>query len=102
MIKTQMTVDEAVCETLSQYGVEYVFGMRIYTDLDTSRTRVINIHYDLANQIWYEALASTLLRHVVCAGKTASGMRNALAIGATSSSINRVPAERRFELHVAA
>jgi acetolactate synthase-1/2/3 large subunit len=51
MIKTQMTVDEAVCETLSQYGVEYVFGMRIYTDLDTSRTRVINIHYETSAEL---------------------------------------------------
>jgi acetolactate synthase-1/2/3 large subunit len=51
MIKTQMTVDEAVCETLSQYGVEYIFGMRIYTDLDTSRTRIVNIHYETTAEL---------------------------------------------------
>jgi acetolactate synthase-1/2/3 large subunit len=51
MIKTQMTVDEAVCATLAEYGVEYVFGMRIYTDLDTSRTRPICIHYETTAEL---------------------------------------------------
>src|SRR5947199_3744031 len=41
-----VNVDQAVCETLSQYGVEYVIGMRLYLDLDTSRTRIINIHHE--------------------------------------------------------
>ena len=38
-----MTVDQAVCEILARYGVEYVIGMRLYLDLDTKRTRIINI-----------------------------------------------------------
>lgn len=48
MISTKMTVEQAICEILSQYGVPYVFGMNIYTDLDTSRTRPINIHSEAA------------------------------------------------------
>src|SRR3954452_23043756 len=51
MAQTGMTVDQVVCETLSQYEVEYVFGMRIYTDLDTSRTRIINIHYESSAEL---------------------------------------------------
>ena len=51
MTSAQMTVDQVVCETLSQYGVEYVFGMKIYTDLDTTRTRPIGIHYETSAEL---------------------------------------------------
>ena len=51
MIRTTMTVDEAVCATLAEYEVDYVFGMRIYTDLDTSRTRPICIHYETTAEL---------------------------------------------------
>ena len=51
MTSAQMTVDQVVCETLSQYGVEYVFGMKIYTDLDVSRTRPIGIHYETSAEL---------------------------------------------------
>jgi acetolactate synthase-1/2/3 large subunit len=51
MTSTKMTVDQVVCETLSQYGVEYVFGMKIYTDLDISRTQPIGIHYETSAEL---------------------------------------------------
>ena len=31
---------------LADYGVQYLFGMRIYEDLDTSRVRPINVHHE--------------------------------------------------------
>jgi acetolactate synthase-1/2/3 large subunit len=62
-----MTVDQAVCETLSQYGVEYVFGMRIYTDLDTSRTRPINIHYETTAELMAYGYARISGKPGVCA-----------------------------------
>ena len=64
---TEMTVDEAVCETLSQYGVEYVFGMRIYTDLDTSRTRPISIHYEASAELMAYGYARISGKPGVCA-----------------------------------
>jgi acetolactate synthase I/II/III large subunit len=67
MIKASMTVDEAVCETLSQYGVEYVFGMRIYTDLDTTRTRPISIHYETTAELMAYGYARISGRPGVCA-----------------------------------
>jgi acetolactate synthase-1/2/3 large subunit len=67
VIKTSMTVDEAVCETLSQYGVEYVFGMRIYTDLDTSRTRPINIHHEASAELMAYGYARISGKPGVCA-----------------------------------
>jgi acetolactate synthase-1/2/3 large subunit len=67
MIKTTLTVDEAVCETLSQYGVEYVFGMRIYTDLDTARTRPINVHHEASAELMAYGYARIGGKPGVCA-----------------------------------
>ena len=67
MIDTTMTVDEAVCATLSEYGVEYVFGMRIYTDLDTSRTRPICIHYETTAELMAYGYARVSGKPGVCA-----------------------------------
>jgi acetolactate synthase-1/2/3 large subunit len=67
MAKAQMTVDQAVCETLSQYGVEYVFGMRIYTDLDSSRTRPICIHYESTAELMAYGYARISGKPGVCA-----------------------------------
>ncbi len=62
-----MTVDQAVCETLAQYEVEYVFGMRIYTDLDTSRTRPINIHLESSAELMAYGYARVSGKPGVCA-----------------------------------
>jgi len=67
MIKTQMTVDEAVCATLSEYEVDYVFGMRIYTDLDSSRTRPISIHYETTAELMAYGYARISGKPGVCA-----------------------------------
>ncbi|HZT05443.1 MAG TPA: thiamine pyrophosphate-binding protein, partial [Chloroflexota bacterium] len=67
MARASMTVDQAVCETLSQYGVQYVFGMRIYTDLDTSRTRPINIHHESSAELMAYGYARVSGRPGVCA-----------------------------------
>src|SRR5712692_5822232 len=66
-VMTPMTVDQAVCETLSQYGVEYVFGMRIYTDLDTSRTRPICIHHETTAELMAYGYARISGKPGVCA-----------------------------------
>ncbi len=67
MSDTTMTVDEAVCATLSEYDVEYVFGMRIYTDLDTSRTRPICIHYETTAELMAYGYARVSGKPGVCA-----------------------------------
>ena len=64
---TEQTVDEAVCETLSAYGVEYVFGMRIYTDLDVSRTKPIGIHYEASAELMAYGFARISGKPGVCA-----------------------------------
>ena len=64
---TEKTVDEAVCETLSAYGVEYVFGMRIYTDLDVSRTRPIGVHYEASAELMAYGFARISGKPGVCA-----------------------------------
>src|SRR5947209_5851933 len=46
MSKAEKTVDQVVCEMLAEYGVEFVFGMRLYEDLDPSRTRPVNVHFE--------------------------------------------------------
>src|SRR5712692_9517527 len=62
-----MTVDQVVCETLSQYGVEYICGMRIYTDLDSSRTRPINIHLESSAELMAYGYARVSGKPGVCA-----------------------------------
>jgi acetolactate synthase-1/2/3 large subunit len=62
-----MTVDQATCELLSQYGVEYVIGMRLYLDLDTRRTRIINIHYETSAVLMAYAYARVSSKPGVCA-----------------------------------
>lgn len=62
-----VTVDQAVGEMLSQYGVEYVFGMRIYEDLDTSRTRPICIHYEASAELMAYGYARISGKPGVCA-----------------------------------
>ena len=64
---TEKTVDEAVCAILSEYGVEYVFGMRIYTDLDTSRTKPIGIHYEASAELMAYGFARISGKPGVCA-----------------------------------
>lgn len=63
----KMTVDQAVCETLAAYGVEYVFGMRIYTDLDTSRTRPVNVHHEASAELMAYGYARISGKPGVCA-----------------------------------
>src|SRR6266571_9314843 len=62
-----VNVDQAVCETLSQYGVEYVIGMRLYLDLDTSRTRIINIHHETSAVLMAYGYARVSGKPGVCA-----------------------------------
>src|SRR5579871_3274960 len=62
-----MNVDQAVCATLAEYGVEYVFGMRLYLDLDPSRTRIINIHYETSAVLMAYGYARVSGKPGVCA-----------------------------------
>lgn len=71
-----MTVDQVVYEILSEYEVEYMFGMRIYTDLDTSRTRPIGVHYESSAEPMVYGHARVSGKPGVCAINRAS-----LAIG---------------------
>ncbi|MCH7481275.1 MAG: thiamine pyrophosphate-binding protein [Chloroflexi bacterium] len=86
---TEMTVDEAVCAILSEYGVEYVFGMRIYTDLDVTRTKPIGVHYEASAELMAYGFARVSGKPGVCAINR-PGTPNAL-MGLAEASNSSVP-----------
>src|SRR5439155_13609238 len=67
MSKAEKTVDQVVCEMLAEYGVEFVFGMRLYEDLDPTRTRPVNVHFETSAELMAYGYARVSGKPGVCA-----------------------------------
>jgi acetolactate synthase-1/2/3 large subunit len=61
------TVDQVVCEMLAEYGVEFVFGMRLYEDLDPTRIRPVNVHFETSAELMAYGYARISGKPGVCA-----------------------------------